>query len=135
MTDTPAFLTIDHILAIHRRVIAEFGGDPTVRDAGLLESAVMLPAAQFGGRFLHDGIPAMAAAYLFHVCRNHPFVDGNKRTALAAAEVFLLLNRHTLGAADDDLEALTLGVAAGNHSKEEVTAFFRRHAVRGAEPV
>jgi death-on-curing protein len=132
--DTPFFLTIDHALAIHRRVIAEFGGDSSIRDAGLLESAVMLPAAQFSGRFLHDGIPAMAAAYLFHVCRNHPFLDGNKRTALAAAEVFLLLNAHTLDATNYDLESLTVGVAAGIRSKEEVTAFFRQHAAPGADP-
>ncbi len=133
MIETPAFLTTDHVLAIHRRVIADFGGDPNLRDPGLLESAVMLPAAQFGGRYLHDGIPTMAAAYLFHVCRNHPFLDGNKRTALAAAEVFLLLNAHTLDATNRDLESLTLGVAAGIRSKEEVTVFFRQHAVPGAD--
>ena len=91
----------------------------------------MLPAAQFGGRYLYDGIPAMAAAYLFHLCRYHAFLDGNKRTALAASEVFLLLNNHTLDANDHELEALTLGVAAGNHSKDDETVFFRQHAVPG----
>ncbi len=133
--DSPAFLATDHVLAIHRRIIADFGGDPSLRDAGLLESAVMLPAAQFGGRYLHDGIPAMAAAYLFHVCRNHAFLDGNKRTALASAEVFLILNAHRLDATDQELEALTVGVAAGNHSKDDVTVFFRQHAVPSADSV
>lgn len=132
--DRPAFLTTDHVVTIHHRVIAEFGGNPTVRDAGLLESAVMLPAAQFGGRFLHEGIPAMAAAYLFHICRNHPFADGNKRTALAAAEVFLRLNGHTLHATDDELEALTLGIAIGERSKDDAIGFFREHAQQVAEP-
>lgn len=91
----------------------------------------MMPAAQFGGRFLHDGIPAMAAAYLFHLCKNHPFMDGNKRTALASAEVFVLLNDMRLRATDDELEELTLEIAKGNLSKEEVTSFFRGHV----EPV
>jgi len=129
---SPAFLSLDHLLAIHRRSIEEFGGDPAVRDQGLLESAIAMPAAQFGGRFLHDGVPAMAAAYLFHLCRNHPFVDGNKRTALAAAEVFLILNGIRLRATNDEVEALTLGVAASRISKDETTAFFAKHAVPAA---
>ena len=96
MTDAPTFLTTDNVMAIHRRMIREFGGDPKVRDYGLLESAAMMPAAQFRGRFLHGGIPAMAAAYLFHLCTNHPFVDGNKRTVLASAEVVAFFRRYAV---------------------------------------
>ncbi|MCX5685169.1 MAG: type II toxin-antitoxin system death-on-curing family toxin [Planctomycetota bacterium] len=129
MTRDPAFLSTDQVLAIHYRMIEEFGGEPTVRDVGLLESAVAMPAAGMGGRFLHKGIPAMAAAYLFHLCRNHPFVDGNKRTALVAAEVFLLSNDCRLAATNAQLEQLTLGVAACEISKAETVAFFRRHAM------
>jgi len=129
MKATPVFLTTEHVLAIHRRMIEEFGGDPEVRDFGLLESAVGLPAATFGGAFLHDGLPAMAAACLFHLCKNHPFVDGNKRTALVASEVFLELNGLRLSATNRELLGLTLKVAAGECSKADVTAFFRRHAV------
>lgn len=129
MTRVPVFLGVEHVLAIHRRMIREFGGSPRVRDYGLLESAVRMPAAQFGGAFLHQGVPAMAAAYLFHLCQNHPFVDGNKRTALAAAEVFLMLNALRLAAGNRELERLTLGVAAGRISKDEAVAFFREHAV------
>ncbi len=102
---------------------------PYLRDHGLLESAALTPAVRLGGRFLHDGIPAMAAAYLFHLCRNHPFADGNKRTALASAEVFIRLNGMRLAADDRALEELTIGVAAGTVSKEEVVAFFREHTV------
>ncbi len=127
MKPTPVFLTVDQVLAIHRRMINEFGGDPAVRDRGLLESAVMMPAAVFGGKFLHKGIPAMAAAYLFHICRNHPFVDGNKRTGLASAEMFVLLNDMRLDATDAELEDLTIGVAADRISKKETIAFFRKH--------
>ena len=129
MTDWPHFLTVDHILAIHLRMIAAFGGDATVRDHGLLDSAVMMPAARFRGRFLHQDVPAMAAAYLFHLRKNHPFLDGNKRTALASAEVFVLLNDRRLTATDEQLEELTRAVAAGRVSKKELIASFRRHVV------
>jgi death-on-curing protein len=131
MTDAPIFLTVDHVLAIHRRMIEEFGGEPAVRDLGLLESAVMMPAARFGGKFLHDGIPAMAAACLFHICRNHPFVDGNKRTGLASAEMFVLLNELRLAATNAELEELTIGMAAGRISKDDTVAFFRKHVAAG----
>jgi death-on-curing protein len=129
MTRDPAFLSTDQVLAIHRRMIEEFGGDPTVRDPGLLDSAVAMPAAQIGRQYLHKGLPAMAAAYLFHLCRNHPFIDGNKRTALVTAEVFLLANGYRLAATNAELERLTLGVAACEISKAETADFFRRHAL------
>jgi death-on-curing protein len=130
MTERPAFLTVEHVLAIHGRVIADFGGDPAVRDQGLLESAVMMPAARYGGELLHPDLPAMAAAYLFHICRNHPFVDGNKRTALVAAEVFLLLNGWRLRATNRELERMTLNIAEGKLTKDEVVAFLRGHAAQ-----
>lgn len=130
MKERPVFLIVNHVLAIHRRVVEEFGGDREVRDYGLLESAVMMPAAQFGGEFLHEGVPAMAAAYLFHICRSHSFVDGNKRTALAAAEIFVLLNGLRLKAKNRQLERLTLGVARGEVSKDQAVAFFRKHVAR-----
>ncbi len=129
MTDGPNFLTVDHVLAIHLRMIAAFGGDATVRDHGLLDSAVMMPAARFGGRFLHQDVPAMAAAYLFHLGKSRPFLDGNERTALASAEVFVLLNDKRLTATDEQFEELTRAVAAGRVSKKELIAFFRRHVV------
>lgn len=129
MSLRPAFLSLDQVLVIHRRMVREFGGDPGIRDRGLLESAVHLPASRFGGQYLHEGIAAMAAAYLFHICRNHAFVDGNKRTALATAEMFLLLNDLHLVATDEELETLTMGVASGGASKETVSAFFRAHVV------
>ena len=89
-----AFFSTDDLLCIHARMIQEFGGSPGLRDRGLLESACAMPSASFGGQLLHDGLPAMAAAYLFHLCKNHPFVDGNKRVAFGAMEVFLMLNGH-----------------------------------------
>ena len=127
MNAPATFLSVQQVLAIHRRMIDEFGGGGDVRDRGLLESAVAMPAAQFGGRYLHDGLAAMAAGYLFHVCKNHPFADGNKRTAVAAAEVFLELNDRRLAATNDQLERLVIGVADGCIPKDEMVAFFRAH--------
>jgi death on curing protein len=120
------FLSVDVVLKIHHRVIEEFGGDPGLRDRGLLESAVAMPQSTFGGVHLHVGLPEKAAAYHFHLCANHPFMDGNKRVAVAAAEVFLLINGHELSASDNDVEALTLGVAAGRLSKDQAIEFFAR---------
>ena len=118
------FLSVDCVLEIHRRVIEEFGGDPGLRDRGLLGSAVAMPQSTFGGKDLHAGLAEKAAAYHFHLCANHPFIDGNRRVAVAAAEVFLLMNGQELSASDDDVGELTLGVANVRISKEQVTEFF-----------
>jgi death-on-curing protein len=130
MTSEPSFLSVDDVLAIHARMIAEFGGDSGLRDRGLLESAVHMPSAQFGGRYLHEGLAAMAAAYLFHLCLNHPFIDGKKRVALGAAEIFLQVNGLRLKATDAQVADLTIGVAEGRISKAEATAFFARRVAR-----
>lgn len=119
------FLSVESVLLVHQRVIEEFGGDPGLRDRGLLESAVAMPQSSFAGAYLHDGMAEMAAAYHFHLCSNHPFVDGNKRVAVAAAELFLLINGIESSAKDDELEDLTLGVAGGTVSKGEVVEFYR----------
>ena len=127
MSGAPVFVTVEQVIEIHRRGIEEHGGSGELRDRGLLESAVAMPAAQFGGQFLHDGLPAMAAAYLFHLCKNHPFVDGNERVSVTVAEVFVELNGHRLVATDKQLESLTLGVADSSISKHEATLFFELH--------
>ena len=75
----PLFLTVDEVLEIHEEQIERYGGSSGLRDAAALESAVATPQATFGGEFLHTSIPAMAAAYLYHLCQNHPFTDGKKR--------------------------------------------------------
>jgi len=121
------FLTLKQVLAIHIRMVTEFGGDASVRDPGLLESAVMMPCARFERKYLHVGIPTMAAAYLFHICKNHAFVDGNKRTALATTEVFLLLNDMELTASNKALEKIMIGVAEGSTSKRDVTTFLSKY--------
>ena len=88
----PVFLSLDEVLEIHEQQIERYGGSEGLRDSAGLESAVAMPQAIFGGEFLHTSIPAMAAAYLFHLCQNHSFIDGNKRVGANAAISFLLIN-------------------------------------------
>ena len=107
----PFFLDLDRALRTHRSLIAEYGGSDGVRDVGLLQSALAMPQASFGGEYLHKDLFEMAAAYLYHIVRNHPFVDGNKRTGAATAIIFLALNGIELRADEDGLVALTLAVA------------------------
>ena len=83
------FLTLEDVIELHEMQLAAYGGAAGIRDHGLLESAVMMPQASFGGEFVHNSIYEMAAAYAFHVAENQAFFDGNKRTALASALVFL----------------------------------------------
>lgn len=123
------FLTLDEVLSLHADQIARYGGSALVRDVGLLQSALAMPAATFGGEFLHGSLDEQAAAYLFHLVRSHPFVDGNKRTGLVAMLVFLGLNGRRLTAPDDELADLVLGVASGRVTKAEIAVFVRRHAV------
>src|SRR5260370_603870 len=97
------FLTLDEVLEIHRDQIARYGGASGIGDVGLLQSALAQPPASFGGQFLHADLFEMAAAYLFHIVQNHPFIDGNKRVGTVAAIVFLKLNNHSINATQDEL--------------------------------
>jgi death on curing protein len=105
----PVFLTLDEVLALHADQIDRYGGSIGIRDLGLLASAIGMPSSTFGGQFLHETLPEMAAAYLFHIAKNHPFVDGNKRTALATALGFLWMNDFEILATEDELTELVLG--------------------------
>lgn len=123
------FLQIEDVLGMHEDQIERYGGSPEIRDPGLLSSAVETPRASFGGRFLHETLFDMAAAYLFHIVQDHPFVDGNKRTGTVAALVFLDLNGVEVEIAEDDLVEHVLEVAQGRRSEPEIAAFLRAHAV------
>ena len=124
---TTSFLTLDEVLAIHAHQIARYGGALGIRDRGLLESALAMPEASYGGEELHPTPYEKAAAYLFHVVKNHPFVDGNKRAGLALCLVFLRLNGVRIRASDDELVSLVLGVVTGRFGKPEVAVFLREH--------
>ena len=125
---SPVFLQTHHVLAIHSRQLERFGGSPGVRDLGLLESALAQPPAQFAGEFLHEDLFAMGAAYLFHMVKNHPFVDGNKRTGLVATLVFLLINNVNMPAADPRFYEITMAVAEGRLDKMAVADLLRQAA-------
>jgi len=123
----PQFLKTKRVLQIHESQIELFGGSSGIRDLGLLESALAMPQASFGGTFLHTDLYEMAAAYLFHIVSNHPFLDGNKRTGTATALFFLKLNGIDHDIDDDALTSLVLSVACSETDKEEIAAFFRKH--------
>ncbi len=118
-------LTVEIVLEIHAEAIAQFGGSEGLRDHALLESAVAAPQASFGGVSPFSDTVDVAAAYLFYLCSNHPFIDGNKRAALGACLVFLRLNGFTLAPDSDDWESLTLAVAAGSLNRADATARLR----------
>jgi len=126
----PLFLTLDEVLSLHAEQIRLFGGSSGIRDIGLLQSATGSVEATFGSAFLHETIFAMAAAYLYGICRNHPFTDGNKRTAVGAALTFLEMNGVEVDADEDAFYDLVIGVAEGRVSKAAVTVFLEEHAVR-----
>ena len=121
----PLFLALDEVVAIHRDQLERYGGSKGVRDWRLLQSAIATPAATFGGQYLHSDLCEMAAAYLFHIVQNHPFIDGNTRVGAVAADVFLALNDVRLVASQDDYAELVLSLARGETSKSAVAEFFR----------
>lgn len=124
----PKFLTLEEVLAIHRDQVERYGGSLGLRDRGMLLSALAQPEMTFGGVFLHEDIFEMAAPYLFHLCSNHPFIDGNKRVGVVAARVFLGLNGIDLRPEAVELEELTLATARGELDKPAIAAFFRQHS-------
>lgn len=123
----PVFLSLDEVLEIHEKQIERYGGSPGLRDPAGLESAVSTPQATFGGQFLHTSIPAMAAAYLFHLCQNHAFIDGNKRVGANAAITFLLMNNWEPTFDEEELVDLVLAIASGGLSKPELIEIFEPH--------
>ncbi|MPZ78819.1 MAG: type II toxin-antitoxin system death-on-curing family toxin [Deltaproteobacteria bacterium] len=120
------FLTLAEAIEIHADQIHRYGGQTGVRDLGLLESALGQPEASFAGEWLHADHYEMAAAYSYHLCQNHPFIDGNKRTALAAALVFLKLNGVTILDPRGRLEDAMIRIASGKMSKAEFTKLLRK---------
>ena len=119
------FLSVDDVLLIHQHQIDRFGGATGVRDFDLLESALAQPPMTFGDQFLHQDVFEMASAYLFHLTSNHPFIDGNKRIGLACALIFLDLNGVLISTGTDQLYVLTMEVAQGRKTKEEIALCFK----------
>ena len=120
------FLSVNDVLLVHADTLEVEGGLAGVRDHGLLDAAVAMPRQQFGGAYLHEDLAAMAAAYLFHIAQNHPFNDGNKRTAAIAALAFLKINGTDQLPPPGDLETATRRVASGDLVKAELTDWIRK---------
>lgn len=123
------YLTLGEVVALHRAVLESAGGATGLRDLAALESAVAQPRATFGGADLHPTLAGKAAALAYSLALNHPFVDGNKRVAHAAMEVFLALNGVELRAEIDEQEAVFLDLAAGRSSRAEFQEWIRKHTV------
>ena len=119
------FLTVAEILLIHQDQISRYGGSLGLRDASLLSSATAMPEAQFSGKYLHEDLFEMAAAYLFHLCQNHAFIDGNKRVGLAACLVFLDLNGVFLEDTNGGFYNMVIDITLGKIGKKEIASLLR----------
>ena len=128
MTKEPLFLTFAEIIEIHDYQIEHYGGIDGLRSVEMLKSAIGMPSSTFSGEYLHPTIPEMAAAYLFHLVENHPFLDGTKRVGAMASLVFLDLNGYEFDATDEEFTDLVMRVASGKMLKSEVVLFFQQHS-------
>lgn len=124
------FLSVSDVLRLHQDQIAFYGGKSGIRDVNLLKSALGTPCATYDGRFLHADIYEMAAAYLFHIVKNHPFIDGNKRIGLIAAFTFLEINGYHVDAPQDVLLEVVLLAAKGELGKAEIAVFIKKWSLK-----
>ena len=125
--DEIVFLSLDDVICIHRRQLELFGGQDGLLDQGVVESAIAQPRQTMFGEYLHDDIAHMAAAYLFHLATTQGFLDGNKRTALSSASVFLQLNGYAIAIDDDEMYPIAMAVANNQMDKDEIAQWFRDH--------
>jgi death on curing protein len=122
------YLTAEQVLFVHYRLLSETGGEHGVRDLGLLESAIARPQATFDRQELYPDIFEKAAVLLESLINNHPFVDGNKRTGIACAVLFLQQNGISFSAKNTELEKFTLRVASSNAGRSEITKWLKKHS-------
>ena len=121
------YLSIGQVLELHSRIIQQSGGTAGILNLGALESALIQPRMTFGGKDLYPTLSEKAAAVGFSIIRNHPFIDGNKRTGHAAMEVFLILNGYEIDASIADAERVVLQVTSGDMGREEFAAWLDAH--------
>lgn len=125
MSRDPVFLTYEELIWINTDQVRRYGGLAGVRDEGLLLSALAMPQAGFGDQYAHADLFEMAAAYLFHIVKNHPFIDGNKRVGAVAARVFLILNGIDVDISEDAIYDLVIATAEGRIDKGGIAQAFR----------
>jgi death-on-curing protein len=131
MSAEPDFLSVEDVVQIHDEQIAAYGGAAGIRDQGLLESAVAMPRASFGESYLHEDLAHMAAAYAFHIAQNQPFLDGNKRTGLVAALVFLDLNGIIVLDPQEKLYDAMIAIAERRMDKDGLAELLRELSMQG----
>jgi death on curing protein len=117
------FLTLNDVLEIHIDQINRYGGERGIRDLGFLLSAIAQPSSTFNGQDLHTTLYDKAGAYLYHICQNHPFIDGNKRAALVSSLMFLAMNNCPFDYQEAPLEQLVLELAQGKIKKDAIATF------------
>ena len=121
------FLRLEEVLKIHENQITLYGGSPGIRDEKLLEAALAQPEASYAGNYLHADIYSMAAAYMYHLAMDHPFVDGNKRVATVCALIFLELNNYELDVSNEILEKTVFELASSHLAKDDLVDFYKRN--------
>lgn len=125
----PRFVTIEEVIMIHDNQVESFGGSLGIRDYGLLESAVFQPQASFNGQLLHPDIYSQAAAYLYHLTMNYPFIDGNKRTAFAVTDVFIRINQYSLNLNDQEVYEMMIKVATKVLNKQGLILYLSKSII------
>ena len=117
------------ILYFHEQLIQIYGGSTGIRDEKLLDSAIQQPKSTFEGKYLHDSIFKMASAYGFHLCKNHPFIDGNKRISLVAMDTFLQNNGYEITASEKETYKIMMKLSSENLSKDELTKWLVQNTI------
>ena len=121
------------VLAVHADLLQRYGGKPGLRDPGLLDSALAQPKMTVGGKFAHKTLFDKAAAYGFRVCKNHPFIDGNKRVAFVLMDVFLQQNGWEIKAAEEDAYTIIMALASGQLSKAQLATWLKEHSSKSSQ--
>ncbi len=116
------------VSTIHSDLLQRYGGRPGLRDPGLLDSALAQPKTTVGGKFVHKTLFDKAAAYGFHVCKNHPFVDGNKRVAFVLMDIFLQKNGWEITSNEEEAYSMMISLASGRLSKAHLSKWLKEHS-------
>jgi death-on-curing protein len=124
------FIPTDVVLSIHADLLQRYGGRPGLRDRNLLESALAQPRMTVGGKFAHKTLFDKAAAYGYHICKNHPFIDGNKRVAFVLMDIFLQKNGWEIVAHEEEAYSIMMDLASGTLTKAQLVSWVKEHSAQ-----
>ncbi|MBM4169423.1 MAG: type II toxin-antitoxin system death-on-curing family toxin [Ignavibacteria bacterium] len=124
------FIPNDLVLTIHADLLQRYGGRPGIRDRNLLESALAQPKITTGGKYVHKTLFDKAAAYGYHLCQNHPFIDGNKRVAFVLMDIFLQENGWEIVAHEEEAFSLMMDLASGKLTKAQLSVWLKEHTTK-----